>query len=271
MFNTTNEGAYESYLLGGRTFSCGVKATYLQARTHFEEAVSADPNFARAKGWLAYTIAEGWSYGWFTDDDLENALTLAQEAVTLDQNDYQNHWSLATVLKHRGDLDGARESLEQACLLRNDDPDLLVESSELMVYQGRHAKALERIEHAMALKSQVRAGDQTVRVPHPDWYYWDFAWASYFNGRVELDTEQSHQRSLESLQMMSDPPNNANLLRAANYVRLSNSGRAADFMKVHQENEPEWDVEKEKNSKHFKIEEDQNYWIEALIDAGLPE
>jgi len=261
----TNPEALRLYRLGGRTFECGVRSAIDEAREYFERSTEVDPTFARAKSWLAYTLAEGWSYGWYPDSDRNLALELADQALCLDEDDYQNHWTKAVVLKSEGQIAEAETVFNMARTHRiayaSDDPDLLVELAEVLGYQNEHEAAIDLIYEAIEMKAHVRAGDQTERVPHPDWYMWSLAMQLYFT--------EDYQKSLYELAKMTTLPNNAYLLQAANYYRLGEQELAEEEMATHQDKEPDWTVSKEKAVEHFQ-DDDMKHWLDALQGAGLP-
>jgi len=263
--SSTSPEALRLYHLGGRTFECGVRSTLDEARGYFERSIDIDPTFARAKSWLAYTLVEGWSYGWYPDCDRTLADELADQALELDEGDYQNHWTKAVVLKSSGQIADAETAFNMSRTLRtaqaSEDPDLLVEMAEVLGYQGKHDEAIDSIHEAIEMKANVRAGDQTVRVPHPDWYMWFLAMQLYF--------VNEYQRSLYELAKMTELPNNAYLLQAANYYRLDEQDLAEEEMATHQAREPDWTVSKEKAVEHFQ-DNDMQHWLDALQGAGLP-
>ena len=84
-------------MLRGVEYLCGYgEETNAKAGEMFERAVRLDPNYALAKAFLALSIFVNWPE-WPAPTGLEEALTLAKEAVALDDQDSRCQRILATI------------------------------------------------------------------------------------------------------------------------------------------------------------------------------
>jgi len=91
---TSEVSAYETFLKGREFFIDRNYENLPRAITAFEEAVVADPEFARAWGWLAmaYSVAPAW--GFYDRDYLALAKDAAEKALAIDP---QNTSALAAI------------------------------------------------------------------------------------------------------------------------------------------------------------------------------
>jgi tetratricopeptide (TPR) repeat protein len=254
---TTNMEAQELYWKGVETYGeeCETKEVCDESRKLFQQALALDPGFARAHGWLAYVIAQGWYHGFYEEVELQTASRHAKRAVELDGKDFENHWSLAEVQHRMGDVDAAYASFRTAMSLNGNDADLLANWSEILNKMGQQAQALETIEDAF---------ERTPRAT-PDYFYWYKAFYLYFM--------KKHQESLDTLDMMKDEAIWAGALRAANLARLARTSSANKEMdKYLKDTGGEWTLETEyvTEAATFKDFEDAFYWLEGLWMAGMP-
>jgi len=225
-----------------------------ECRDNFEKAYELDPNHSRTLGWLSYVLHKGWKAGWegYTDDDLDRAFELAQRAVKLDPNDYQSHWSLAVIYLGKRDHQKGMESYARALHLNDNDPDLLVEMAEQLVYSGQYEEAIAQIRRGMRLNPL-----------YPDWYRDDLGWAFYMI--------HEYEQSIEVLSKMSEVPAEARLLMAANYAQLGKprlaSIKLSEFLTIR----PKWTISKEREAEFFQDHQGEEHWLDGLRKAGLPE
>lgn len=96
---TDSPEAYDYFLRGQEHYFRLTEEDNARARDLYRIAIEYDPGFGRAYGALAITYARPVLYGWSGDpeESLEQAQTLAQRAVTLDDQLPQVHWALGFV------------------------------------------------------------------------------------------------------------------------------------------------------------------------------
>ena len=269
---TDDVNAYDAYQKGAHVYLAQLDHSHetdeglKESRMWLEKAIELDPNYARAWGWLAYTSVNGWLEGWGDEQSLEKAEEFAKKAVALDPDDYDTHWALAFVFSHTGRPDQALSEYNDAFDLNPNDPNMLVEMSETLLYIGEHQKCIDQIKHAMVIN------------PHfPEWYRWDLGWAYHH--------AKEYQKSNLELNKIVRPNNEVRLIMAANYGQIASAytrnnepslaamatEQAAMAMNRFLEKRPDWIVEKERKKVSFKNPEDEEHWINGIRMAGLPE
>lgn len=243
--------AYEAYLRGAAIYSIESETALRRSRAQFELATRLDPGFAKAWGYLAYTAVQAWIAGWADEESLREAEVHARRAVSLDPNDYANHWDMAVVYLNTRRFDLARESYARAASLNPNDADLLAEMAETLVYAGESELALRQLSEAMR------------RNPfHPDWYRWVLSWALFNCDRPG--------EALDEILRMNQPPQHADLLRAAVQAQLGHPEEAAAALARFLAYRPGWSLAKEHERTTFRRHADEERWLRALAQAGLP-
>jgi adenylate cyclase len=123
------------------------------AKTFFERAIELDPSFAPAHAWLANTIlSQGWLYQTRSmPEACEEALSVAQKALSLDPMDAVAHCGVGYARFFRGDHDGAVRAARQALII---NPNYTLGHNLLgstLVFSGQPREGIENIRMAMRL------------------------------------------------------------------------------------------------------------------------
>ena len=182
MRGTTSKTAFKHFKQAIRGFPVTTQAGFDASVELLKKALAADPNYPRAKGWLAYAYATGANDVWLKKSKhkaeakwtqakaLKVAEGLAKEAVESDEGDYDNHWALAYVQLNKKSFGDAKASYERALDLNDNNMNLLAEMADGLVHMGRPDDAIEKIFRARRVW---------------DWHRWVLAWAYYFKGRTD--------------------------------------------------------------------------------------
>jgi len=111
-----NFAAYDSFLRGQKAYQEYSREGNIRARALYREAIAIDPTFGRAYGALAISLARGSIVGWEEnlEESLDQALTLARQAVRLAPYAPQTHWALGYTLLMRREYKEAFTATEQA-------------------------------------------------------------------------------------------------------------------------------------------------------------
>ncbi|MBI3756737.1 MAG: tetratricopeptide repeat protein, partial [Deltaproteobacteria bacterium] len=151
--HTDNLEAYDSYLRGMEYFWRFTKeATTQQARQMFEKAVALDPQYAEAYARLGWTYWREWRLRWSTDPrTLERVLTLAQQALALDDSLPRAHSLLSYVYAQKQQYDQALAEGERAIALDPNNADSYESQAQVLNYAGRPEETLRMMEQAMRL------------------------------------------------------------------------------------------------------------------------
>lgn len=142
--------AQDAYLKGHYRLQQGTEAAMREAKAYFEEAVRADPTYARAYAGLA-------DYYWLTNElspqvAMPRANEYVKKALALDDNLADAHTTLASI-KFYGDWDwlGADNEFKRAIELSPSYADAHQIYSEALSEMGKHDQALAEIRIAQEL------------------------------------------------------------------------------------------------------------------------
>jgi len=169
--------AYELWQHGSALLEVHTEENNALARAFFIEAIRLDNNFARAYGHLAYTYVRAYMYGWDPKQGVaeqKTALRLAKEALRLDREDYDNHWSIALALLWNNQVREAVAAYEEALRRNPYYPDLLASMSDALVADQQASRAVEQTKRAIALNPQ-----------HQPWYEWNLGLAYFVLGEYD--------------------------------------------------------------------------------------
>jgi adenylate cyclase len=170
---TDNLEAYDLLLRGVEYFWRTTKETNTQARQMFEKAVALDPQYAEAVARLGWTYYLDWGLRWNADPQtLERALTLAQQALALDDSLPLTHSLLSEIYRLKRQYDQAIAEGERAIALDPNYADSYVWQANVLDFAGRPEEALKRVRQAMRLN------------PHyPPDYLFRLGWTHYLTGQ----------------------------------------------------------------------------------------
>jgi adenylate cyclase len=124
-----------------------------RARELFQQALEADPEYADALTGLGFTYYEAWAQFWEDDvANLETAGELARASLVLEPSSRASYTLLSHAYLWTRRHDQALEALETAYALDPNDPWILRDMAELLVFSGRTEEAAAYAERAMQLE-----------------------------------------------------------------------------------------------------------------------
>jgi adenylate cyclase len=148
-------------------------------RDCLEAAVSRDPDYGEAWAWLSFSYLFEYEAGYNPRPELYNALDRAleagQRAVELDPNNAIVHANLSYVYFLRHEIDASLASAERALLLNPNDPAVLCQAGQKMVYSGR------KQERGIALTKKAMA----LGPHYPTWCHYHMSYYYYEKGAYE--------------------------------------------------------------------------------------
>ena len=145
---TTNPAAYNAYLRGRYQSD---HMDFPQAAESFRQAVTADPKFAKAYGYLAMAYTNTPVLGVGSPDSLNGlAAATAAKALALDPNTAEAYAAQAFVLMSRRIIDGL-VSLGKAAELDSTNADIVSSYGLTLAQVGRVQEGLKFAEKARAL------------------------------------------------------------------------------------------------------------------------
>src|SRR6516165_8098100 len=148
---TENLAAYE-YVLRGREFlSHSSRDKNDEAAALFQRAIDLDPNYAAAYAALGGSHFEAVVTGWteFRQEELEQAETLAQRALALDQMTTSAYRLLAFINMYKRRYDLASGQIDRALEINPSDVDSYQTRGNILMWAGRATEALPWLESAL--------------------------------------------------------------------------------------------------------------------------
>ncbi len=177
---TDNLEAYDYYLRGVEFYVRAVtelkKEANEQARQMFERALALDPQYAMAYGTLGSTYWLEFFRRWGEDptQSLEQAFTLAQQAVALDESLPYTRLLLGRAHLFQKQHEQAIAEMKRAMALAPTDADSHQMLGLTLVFAGQLEEGIELTEKAMRLNPR-----------HPVTYLQNLVWAYRVAGRCE--------------------------------------------------------------------------------------
>jgi tetratricopeptide (TPR) repeat protein len=189
--HTTDLDAWEYFIRGTTLYQQHDEEANAQARQLFKEAISRDPQFARAYASLAATYRQDWTYRWSQDLQASEQLAfdLAQRSVELDPSLPYGHHQLAYLYLYRRDHDRAIAEAEQAVKLDPNDTDGYAALAQILTYAGRPQEAIPLMVKAMDLNPKV-----------PEYYFYHLGLAYYVMGQHEKYWTADAQKAMQYYQ-----------------------------------------------------------------------
>ena len=252
---TTNMDAYDNYLRAKKVLYDPAKVTKVgnaEVRDLLDKAIALSPNFSMPYGLLSYTYVREYQNDWSGDraESLNNAEKWAKEELKR-ADDFDGHWSLATVYWNKGDFEKSFSEYEVAYKLNRNDPDLAAEMGEALIYGGEPERAIGQIKEA------IRRNPET-----PYWYWWNLGRAHYM--------ARQYKEALDAIAKITDPPIDVLLITAASKAQLGDLEAAKSDISKFNASDPDWSVAKSAEY-YYRNDSDRQHWLDGLRKAGLKE
>jgi len=252
---TGNLTAYELFKRAQEQSFTFTKEGNILAMKLSEKAIELDPNFASAYIELAWAHNFGYRWGWTENLSREKSLALAFEmarkAINLEPFNFKAHQVLANTTAHSGDLDKAASIYDKAISLNPNSAQVLADSIDPLVYSGKAAEAVERMNTAIRLNPH-----------HPDWYLWNLGWAQYF--------AEDYEGALASIERMNGVPDRLRRTLAPILLRLGRDEEARTMMRDFLTDNPDYDINEAKAAP-FTDKDYHDRWLDDLRTLGVPE
>lgn len=256
--NTTNSlVAYDHFQEGQRQSRNQTKETNEEASKSYRKAIETDPDYGRAYGALAYSLALAFRRGW-TDapvETLDQALVLARKGVELDNTVPQTHWALGYVYLMRQELENAEKATSRAIYVSPSYADGYGLLALINNNMGHAQKAIEYVTKGMRLN------------PYYTWdYLYNLGRAYYSAGRYKeaiVELEKARDRNENALPVR--------LYLAASYINADRQEDAAWEVEQIQMLNPSETLTHTKKSSPITDKELKERFLDDLRKAGLPE
>jgi adenylate cyclase len=252
---TNNMSAYDTYLQGKMVLYDPAKVTKEgndEVRALLNKSIAQDAKFSMPYGLLSYTYVREYQNAWEEDRaaSLKKAEDFAKKELAL-ADEFDGHWSLATVYWNQGKFDESFSEYDEATRLNPNDPDLAAEMGEALIYGGGPSLAIEKIKGAISRNPTT-----------PYWYWWNLGRACYMAKR--------YKDALDSIAKITEPPNDTLLITAASKAQLGNLDAAKSDMAEFSKNDPGWSIAKSAEY-YYRKDSDRQHWLDGLRKAGLKE
>ena len=168
--------AYDALLRGLEKLRRFTRDSNLEARAYFQEAISLDPNFARAHADLALTYFVETQQHWTTDPDgaVQKSLDIAEYARSLDGSNAQVYFVLANIYGNLKQFDEAIAAAKTSIALYPSYADGYTILAITLNYYGKPDEGLIAIRQAMKLNPSK-----------PFFYVWTEGQSQYLLGNFE--------------------------------------------------------------------------------------
>jgi class 3 adenylate cyclase/TolB-like protein/Flp pilus assembly protein TadD len=252
---TENLAAYE-YLLRGREFlSHASRDKNDEAAALFQRAIDFDPNYAAAYAALGGSHFEAVVSGWteFRQEEMEQAETLAQKALALDQVTTSAYRLLAFINMYKRRYDLALGQIDRALEINPSDVDSYQTRGNILVWAGRATEALPWLESALRFDHGHLL---TVN---------SLCWAYYFLGRYN-EAVEAGDRALTRSPGRSNRMITHSFLAAA-YAEMGRNQDAAGEHAIIMRLSPFFDART--FAAGFGTQEARDHLLEGLKKAGF--
>ena len=149
---TNSIEAYDHFLRGFALFYEYRKESNAMARRMFEQAITLDPNYARAYVWLSWAYFIDWEFQWTEGPDaLDRSHEAAKKAIALDDLLSDAHTVLGWTSLWKRQHEVALAELERAVSLDSNSEWAYAFLAQVLNYAGRPDEAIGFAKRAMRL------------------------------------------------------------------------------------------------------------------------
>ncbi len=247
-----NLDAYDHCLRGLKDVHRYTRQGYALARKAFEQAVQADPQYARPHAWLSYLYTVNDYFYDVCPDSLEDALKFGRCALSMDEHESQGHLALGLAHEFSWEHEQAAHHFERGLALNPNDDLLVVEYARFLQYVEREMEAIDWVRKAMRLNPF-----------YPDWY-WNIM------GRCWHVAERFAE-AVDAFERIEMPPFWVNAYLAACNQQLGRIDRAKLHRDRALEQYPEFRISKYSRLFPYQSAVVRERFLETLRAAGLPD
>ena len=246
--------AYDLVLRSKILHHHGTREANAEALEVLDKAIEVDPNYAQAYAWKACTLRQAVLRGYTDEPDSfnEQRITNAEKALALDENDMECLRILCEIHMEQEDLEKAERYHDRAFALNPNDPRMLAQRGELMVWLGRPAEGVEWVHKAMKL--DPLGAD-------------NFA---HLLGRA-LRADRRYEDAVVAYKQVRTARYQHHAEMAACSAALGNDYEAAKQMAETLRLNPDFSAEKYIASLSYKNAADREHLRDGLHKAGLPD
>lgn len=264
-----NLAAYDYTLRGRIHHHRGTKEDNKEALLLLDKAIELDPDSAEAYAWQSCTLGQAQVQG-FGDNNEElfaREVETAEKALSLDENNITCQWNMCELQMEWGNrslrnfnkrsdvsarLDRAEHHHQRAFSLNPNDPRILAQRGELLIWQGCAAEGAEWIRLAMRLDPYDAAG------------------RAHLLGRA-LYVARHYEDAIKAFEKVRVPRYGHHAETAACYAQLESDEQAGGYVREVLGLKPDFSITDFLHSLSFKEDGDLDHHRDGLRKAGLPE
>ena len=244
--------AYDLVLRGRELWFRWNRDDNLRARELYRQAISLDPDYARAYASLAWSYISAYNEYWSEDPlaDLDAALDSALTGVQLAPTSHTNRNALGMVYYFGKQLGRSIEALRTAIELNPNDADGYVFLAQSLSLNGASDQAISLLDEALQLNPQLGEWPRSVYV------------LAYFNARRYADAATTFER-------LETPRIETQRWAAALYVYLGRDHEARRAAERYLEAYPAFNLEQHLARIPFAQAADLEHYGDGLRRAGF--
>jgi len=181
----------------------------LKAHEYFDKAKSLDPGSADAFAWSAWAYIVDIFFGYSSNitESLDQAISEARHAISIDSFSEVGHWVLGAALVMDNDYERGFEEYDKAMEINPNNPDY-------MVTKGRDLAAFGRFDEGIKL---IHKGFK-FNHHHAEWYFWYQGTAYFAADRIE--------DAIDSFSRLNHQNKDSRIYLAACYVQTGDLAEA---------------------------------------------
>ncbi len=254
---TIDPGAYNLFLRGREQAWLHSRSGNIEARSLLGRAVEIDPGYAAAHARIAFTRVIDFANGWSDEPErsLRIGLEVAQQAVTMDDEEPQAHFALCTAFVWSRKLDEALAAARRCLELEPNLAEGHIGVAICQVFRGEATAAIDTIDTYMTLDPL-----------YPDIAVHFLAEARITLGQFDLAVDAINQR----LKRNPDSATSYALLSSCygHLGRIEKSRTAwAETLRI----DPSFSIERRRQILPFRDPAEYERRIDGLRKAGLVE
>jgi adenylate cyclase len=217
-----------------------------------KHAIDLEPDYAEARGLLAYNRWLAWThFGEPEDPNRSRALKLAEKAVRLDPNEAYCRYVLGTILAYDRRWEESDHQFGVALKIDPNHADTWAALSDMSVLSGRIPESLEQIQKALRLNPYP-----------PSWYFTHLGQAQY--------AARDYESAIETLRKEETYRTNSRRFLAASLAQLGRLDEARREVEMFLVTHPHFTISHWVASQPVRDAAIADHFVDGFRKAGLP-
>lgn len=255
---TEHMDAYDLVLRGRELMSRTNPEDNAEAKLLYERALTHDPNYADAYAGLAGVYSRGFLFGWGDltgPPALDKAIEFGQRSLALDPSGAFGAYTLALPYIFRGRLDEAEAVLERAHDAYPNDADVMDRLGVTYVFQGRTLEGIDLLERVLKVDPFHRPAIYAVTARAY------LMLKDYDKAAEQLKNCYAHAAKYRVCYEVA----------AVFYVETGELEKAGEAVATLRRIDPQFTLTTAPAQLPFKIKADQDRFLNAFREAGMPD